>query len=299
MAQNKIEIKKHAIKVASKLLLKIYHDDNDADAMEKQGEKDSPVKPSTFTFDDVLALQCCMETVKKVQEDKDLYEKLKDIHGRVYDAYQLEKQGEQKPFDYENANIQQKDFAPKVEPKYKAGDWIVSKCGDLFQIKEVVAEGYKLLCPSGNEEINSIRNVDKSSYLWSIAYARPGDVLATSLSIFIFKGFYIADKPKAYCGIMNDSFINCPEGCWTNEQCHPATKEQRKLLFRKIEEKGFKWNATTKELNRKEDAKKSDKVWSEEDEELLNSVYVTLEGIAPLSYKKELDWLKTIKGRIS
>ena len=29
----------------------------------------------------------------------------------------LEKQGEQKPFDYENANIQQKDFAPKVEWK--------------------------------------------------------------------------------------------------------------------------------------------------------------------------------------
>lgn len=37
MAQNKIEIKKHAIKVASKLLLKIYHDDNDADAMESMG----------------------------------------------------------------------------------------------------------------------------------------------------------------------------------------------------------------------------------------------------------------------
>ena len=29
----------------------------------------------------------------------------------------LEKQGEQKPFDYEHANIQQKDFAPKVEWK--------------------------------------------------------------------------------------------------------------------------------------------------------------------------------------
>ena len=28
---------------------------------------------------------------------------------------ELEKQGEQKPFDYENANIQQKDFAPKQE----------------------------------------------------------------------------------------------------------------------------------------------------------------------------------------
>ena len=30
----------------------------------------------------------------------------------------LEKQGEQKPFDYENVNIQQKDFAPKDEPKF-------------------------------------------------------------------------------------------------------------------------------------------------------------------------------------
>lgn len=33
----------------------------------------------------------------------------------------LEKQGEQK-FDY--ANIQQKDFAEKAEPKFKVGDWV-------------------------------------------------------------------------------------------------------------------------------------------------------------------------------
>lgn len=48
-----------------------------------------------FTFDDVLALQCCMETVKKVQEDKELYEKLNLIHSKIYDAYWLEKQDEQ------------------------------------------------------------------------------------------------------------------------------------------------------------------------------------------------------------
>ena len=65
--------------------------------LEKQEDKDSQVKFPTFTFDDILALQCCMETVKKVQEDKDLYEKLNGLHGRVYDAYHLEKQGEQKP----------------------------------------------------------------------------------------------------------------------------------------------------------------------------------------------------------
>lgn len=44
-----------------------------------------------FTFDDVLALQCCMETVKKVQEDKELYKALTILHDKVYDAYHLEK----------------------------------------------------------------------------------------------------------------------------------------------------------------------------------------------------------------
>ena len=66
--------------------------------LEKQGDKDSQIKLPTFTFDDILALQCCMETVKKVQNDKDLYEKLNELHGRVYDAYHLEKQGEPNPY---------------------------------------------------------------------------------------------------------------------------------------------------------------------------------------------------------
>lgn len=45
--------------------------------------------------------------------------------GRCY--LEHEKQGEQKSFDYENANIQQKDFAQKVEPKFHEGEWITIK----------------------------------------------------------------------------------------------------------------------------------------------------------------------------
>lgn len=80
--------------------------------LEKQEDKDSQVKLPTFTFDDILALQCCMETVKKVQEDKGLYEKLNDLHGRVYDAYHLEKQGEQNHNERseENEHLRQKDI---------------------------------------------------------------------------------------------------------------------------------------------------------------------------------------------
>lgn len=81
--------------------------------VEKQGEKDSQVTLPPFTFDDILALQCCMETVKKVQEDKDLYEKLNDLHGRVYDAYQLEKQGQVK----ESSTLQHEDTHEDVSCK--------------------------------------------------------------------------------------------------------------------------------------------------------------------------------------
>lgn len=59
--------------------------------LEKQDQKDSQVKLPTFTFYDVLALQCCMETVKKVQEDKDLYNELLLLHNKVHDAYTITK----------------------------------------------------------------------------------------------------------------------------------------------------------------------------------------------------------------
>lgn len=62
---------------------------------EKQDKQTKQTHFPKFTFDDVLALQCCMETVKKVQEDKELYEKLNLIHSKMYDAYQIEKQDEQ------------------------------------------------------------------------------------------------------------------------------------------------------------------------------------------------------------
>lgn len=74
--------------------------------LEKQGEKDSQVICPTFTFDDILALQCCMETVKKVQEDNELYKQLQSLHDRLHDAYWLEKQGEQKPNPYSGTSFE-------------------------------------------------------------------------------------------------------------------------------------------------------------------------------------------------
>ena len=66
--------------------------------LEKQ-DKNIQVMCPTFTFDDILALQCCMETVKKVQEDKELYGQLQSLHNRLHDAYWLGKQGQKKYID--------------------------------------------------------------------------------------------------------------------------------------------------------------------------------------------------------
>lgn len=61
MAQTayKIEIRKPAIKVASELLLKMYHDDNDAEAMESMGviltaEADEDVDFFLSALDEVI-----------------------------------------------------------------------------------------------------------------------------------------------------------------------------------------------------------------------------------------------------
>jgi len=90
-------------------------------------------KSPQFTFDDVLALQCAMGTVKKVQEDKELYEQLQSLHDRIHDAYWLEK-GDQKSTDnltqQEAMDIavakcfNEQESADKIEPKFKVGDLI-------------------------------------------------------------------------------------------------------------------------------------------------------------------------------
>lgn len=89
--------------------------------LEKQGELRQDTNYPKFDFNDVMALQCCMETAKKVQKDNELYEKLNSLHGKVYDAYQIKKQGEQ-----------------KYIPKYKIGDYVKNTNYEGEPIYEIV-----------------------------------------------------------------------------------------------------------------------------------------------------------------
>ena len=78
-------------------------------------------------------------------------------------------------------------------------------------------------------------------------------MLATDTSVFIYAEV-LYNKPYAYCGV--DKFgvfkDNCRKNDWTNsvDNVYPATKEQRDLLFQKMKEAEYEWDADKKELKK-------------------------------------------------
>ena len=127
--------------------------------LEKQGENISLPK---FTFDDVLALQCCMETVKKVQEDKELYEQLQSLHDRLHDAYWLEKQDY--TFEIKAGHwykcvcdyvLNSSDLMFKNDRLYYCRrDWRLKGEIDERNVKDIGVNGYKsFFRPATNQEI--------------------------------------------------------------------------------------------------------------------------------------------------
>lgn len=219
--------------------------------LEKQEDKDSQVKLPTFTFDDILALQCCMETVKKVQEDKGLYEKLNDLHGRVYDAYHLEKQGEQKPDD-------------KIEPKFKVGDWCIdNEDGTIFQIVKVLDKTYRYRTNEGKEYSCTHYSLELDARLWTIQDAKDGDVLVNGSNIFIFH-FINGTRLMGYCHVNTDDgrfYDDIGKNecfCLIDAVVNPATKEQRDKFEKAMDDAGYTFDFDKNELKEIEDEEYND-----------------------------------------
>ena len=222
----------------------------------------------------------------------------------------LEKQGEQKPTD-------------KVEPKFKVGDWITN--GDYtWKIVEVKPLDYILQSQDGNIVDDSISHVDEQFHSFTIQDAKDGDVLASELcdSIILFKGIkdnnidFYCDYDFSKIDIPGDRFaVNNGQHYGSVEDSkdfHPATKEQRDLLFQKMKEAGYEWDDEKKELKKisqrmiSAEAKETmyDKpAWSEEDEHRVKDTIYFLDT-AKVHYAStvELDaciyWLKSLKQRI-
>ena len=154
----------------------------------------------------------------------------------------------------------------KVEPKFKVGDWIVwqNKCYKV----NYNGCGYELIDQNGLITSLEYGTVDKSAHLWIIKNdAKDGDVLVDICDdfanplIFILKKFEHKDFGLAklsdyssYCYLTMSNSQNFKEGSYHHmHNIHPATKEQRDLLFKKMKDAGYEWDAEKKELKKIED----------------------------------------------
>ena len=228
----------------------------------------------------------------------------------------LEKQSEQKPQGktaleaikeekVDNQNCVKP--ADKVKSKFKVGDWVV-RGNTIAQILDIQEQYYVGLDINGKDFTSSrFLNCDKI-HLWTIQDAKDGDVLSNGKIIVIFKHFEDPSYRQhivAYIGLDINGNIQISNGAWTLgiDKAKPVTKEQRDLLFQKMKEAGYEWDAEKKEL--KADAQNS--AWSEKDEKRIANILSVLSvqvcwdgatGKKMNPYQKEIDWLKSLKGRV-
>ena len=176
----------------------------------------------------------------------------KEIHNK-WIAW-LEKQGEQKPMD-------------KVEPKFKVGDWVVYNRNDhsreIIQVYDIRDDRYYF---TDNVHLSwSIKECDEKSHLWTIQDAKDGDVLTCYSDIkgqpieqtgiikqYVGRHGGCSNSFKVHFGVDWDNNVVI-EGYMGSSNIYPSTKEQRELLFKKMKEARYEWDAETKELKELEE----------------------------------------------
>ena len=135
----------------------------------------------------------------------------------------------------------------KIAPKFRKGDWIVFN-GLTLYVKEVV-KGFYITVSNGGITNGYDWDIDNVARLWTIEDAKAGDVLACGNDIVIFKENNYSPKDKSECMFVYCSCNNFHEiGGINPTDYKPATKEQRDLLFQKMKEASYEWDAEKKEL---------------------------------------------------
>lgn len=149
-----------------------------------------------------------------------------------------------------------------VGARFQRGEWIASEELNTARIISNDGDRYEVEFIDGNKGFPHIDYVDRYFHLWSIADAKEGDVLTLSYMyqnyIFIYKG--LCEKSfqtmmSIFCSyyIEEDAYEDETDSFHTmntGEIITPATKEQRELLFQKMKEAGYEWDAEKKELKK-------------------------------------------------
>ena len=228
--------------------------------VERQGEKFQYWKPSEEQLDALdYAYNSCPDT-----ERGNYYESV--LETLIDDLYKLsEKQGDKKSIDdltqQEAMDIavvkcfEQGEQNPinNVEPKFKVGDWIINKSfGNVKQIKEFDSNESVWFTDGTGTFVEFLKGYRP----WTIEDAKDGDVL-----VDVYGNIGIYEKCDdfdwmSYCSFGHNGGFQHFKIEHENEKTYPSTKEQRNILFQKIKEAGYEWNAQKKKLRKIEGEKK-------------------------------------------
>ena len=251
-----------------------------------------------------------LKIVSKKQEQK--FEKQSEKQGKsALEAIKEEKvdnTNKVEPKDYNSIDPHFGKLVDKVEPKFKVGDWVV-RGKTIAQILDIQEQYYIGFDIDENDFTSSRFLSNDKIHLWTIKDAKPGDVLfhsdSASNGIFIFKEllkYEFSEKVICYCDYDSEDHFCLGEHhtcCWSDAKIlHPATKEQRDLLFQKMKEAGYEWDAEKKELKKIEQKP----TWSDEDERIWKDIIRVIKGEISFTSEKAneeyIDWLESLKQRI-
>ena len=139
------------------------------------------------------------------------------------------------------------NFELPVKPNFKVGDWITDGTCKV-KITDINNTHYWY---SKNCILGEIESINKKYHLWTIQDAKDGDILIDEAThtIGIFEEISKTHwRSKIYCGNSTWGSLFHNGGLHATEATKPAIKEQRDLLFQKMKEEGYKWDAEKKEL---------------------------------------------------
>jgi len=204
----------------------------------------------------------------------------------------------------------------KVEPKFKVGDWIVYDGLGTYKIIEI-HEGWYSVIDNNDKRWSVMFDKENLCHLWTIQDAKDGDVLCgypeseypwigifhklNAEGSFVSHCYLQAGQHGEFCPPSGENIFGKRNVDNHSLNVVPATKEQRDLLFQKMKEAGYEWNAEKKELKDIENKH----AWSEEDERNLRGIICEIEinkFNAPEydmeTYDGFLSWLKSLKDRV-
>ena len=134
--------------------------------------------------------------------------------------------------------------------EFSVGDWVVWN-GRTLQVLDNGTGGYHCDCANiPFERECEIR-------LWTLADAESGDVLSHD------DGFVmLVDRSEGslmrHCAILSDGFFQTFRVDTIDDGLHPATSEERKLLFEKIDEAGLMYDKKKNTLKHKNPSRDND-----------------------------------------